>query len=117
MLNELSVQCLVCEKTGLERGNFDEHIKKHCMMETVACSSADVKCPWTGSSKNREQHLKTCPYTALRPMLIQMIKEKKQLQEQINQLQQETQQYKEQTKPPRRPMPNPSTGKFSESKT
>jgi hypothetical protein len=103
MLNELSVQCLFCKKTGLERGDFDEHLKKVCVERNILCSSADIKCPWNGSPQLLEEHLQTCSYTALRTMLTQMMTDNKQLNEQVNQqktlidkLQTENRQFKEQ---------------------
>lgn len=120
MLNELRVKCLACKKTGLERGDLDEHLNKHCIKQNILCSSADIKCPWTGSQRELEEHLKTCPYTILRPMLIQIIDDKIQLQKQLNQqqminekLQKENQQLREQLEQPKRPMPKPSSPKVS----
>jgi hypothetical protein len=117
MLNELPVHCSICKKPGLERGNFDEHVNKQCAKQNILCSSADIKCPWTGSHQQLEEHLKTCPYTALRSMLIQIMADKKQIQEQINQqqvlidkLQQENRQLKEQLEQQKRPMPKPPSG-------
>jgi hypothetical protein len=116
MLNELPVRCLVCKKTGIERGNFDVHISKQCGKQNVVCYSADIKCPWTGSHKQLEEHLTTCPYTALRPMLTQIMSDERQLKEQvkeqqslIDRLQKENQKFKEQLGQSKRPMPVPPT--------
>jgi hypothetical protein len=91
------------QKAGIERGNFDVHITKQCAKQNAACYSADIKCPWTGSHKQLEEHLKTCPYTALRPMLTQIMSEERQLKEQVNEqqslidrLQKENRKFKEQ---------------------
>ncbi len=117
MLNELPVHCSVCKKPGLERGNFDEHVSEQCTKQNILCTSADIKCSWTGSRQQLEEHLKTCPYTALRPMIIQIMADNKQLKEQVNQqqtlidkLQQENQQFKEQSEQQKRPMPKPPSG-------
>lgn len=118
MLNELLVQCLICKRSGLERGNFNEHINRHCMKEKISCSSVDIKCPWFGTQIQLEEHLKTCPYTILRPMLTQIMADKQQLKQQLNQqkilntkLKQENQQLKEQMTRQNRPMSKPPNGR------
>ncbi|CAF4160913.1 unnamed protein product, partial [Rotaria sp. Silwood2] len=57
------------------------------MKRKILCSSADIECPWTGLYEEYQEHLKTCPYTALRAMLSQIIANNKQLTEQVNQQQ------------------------------
>jgi hypothetical protein len=122
MLNELPVQCLACKEIGLERGNLDEHLNKHCNKQNISCSSSDIECPWTGSQEELVDHLKTCPYTILRPMIVQMISDKRQLEEENNQqqmtidkLQKENFLLKEQLEQQKRPMPKrlPSGNRFS----
>src|ERR1700722_15235012 len=41
MLDRLRVQCTLCGRTGLQRGNFDDHINNACPNARVLCPSAD----------------------------------------------------------------------------
>ncbi|CAF1392977.1 unnamed protein product [Rotaria sordida] len=132
VLNELPVKCLLCKQKGLERGDFDEHASETCIKRTSLCSSADIQCPWTGPYEELDKHLKTCPYTALRTMLIQIMANNRELTKQVNQqqiyidrLQKENQEMKEQLprqkvqtsnlpncyRPPRRPQTRENTAK------
>lgn len=121
MLNELQVQCLICKTKRIERGNYVEHFNKHCNKPTISCTSADIECPWSGTQKGLGEHLKICPYTALRPMISQILNYKKQLQQTItqqqiliDQLKEENKLFKDQTQTQRRPLPPLPNGKSSQ---
>jgi hypothetical protein len=87
LLDELKIRCKLCQQTGLERGNFSDHINKACSRMNISCPSSDIKCPWTGSRDQLDKHLKTCIFNPLRPLITQ-------LQEQIGRLRSENEQLK-----------------------
>jgi hypothetical protein len=92
ILNELKIRCKFCQQSGIQRGNFADHINKTCPKVNISCSSADIKCPWTGSRDQLNQHLSTCMFNPLRPLITQ-------LQKQINNQQTEIEQLKSQITP------------------
>jgi hypothetical protein len=85
MLDRLRVKCIFCEQNGLQRANFDEHIRKVCPKTVVSCPSADIKCPWTGQRDQLNQHLATCHFEPMRPVITELIVENQQLKDHINQ--------------------------------
>ncbi len=92
MLDQLQVQCTLCEQTGLQRGNFSDHINKFCPKATVECQAADIKCPWKGLRDQLENHVSTCVFEPLRPVLATLIAENQQL---INQVKKHDKEIKE----------------------
>ncbi|CAF1143192.1 unnamed protein product [Adineta steineri] len=59
-LNRLHVQCLLCEQTGIERKDFDDHIDNECLKVIVSCSNRDTKCLWRGKREDLARHRMTC---------------------------------------------------------
>jgi hypothetical protein len=86
MLDRLPVKCIFCGKTGLQRGNFSDHTSKVCSKVHVPCPSADIKCPWTGSRDELNNHIATCVFQPFRSILTELMTKNQQLEEQINQL-------------------------------
>jgi hypothetical protein len=72
MLNELKIRCKLCQQSEIERGNFTDHISKACFKVNISCPSADIKCPWTGSRDQLNQHLNTCIFNPLRPLITEL---------------------------------------------
>jgi hypothetical protein len=92
MLDQLQVQCTSCEQTGLQRGNFSDYINKFCPKATVECEAADIKCPWKGLREELQNHVSTCVFEPLRPVLATLIAENQQL---INQVKKHDKEIKE----------------------
>jgi hypothetical protein len=86
VLNELQVKCTGCGQTGLERGDFDIHIKTSCPMVSIPCTAEDIKCPWVGPRNQFANHFKKCAFESLRPLISSLISENQGLKEQITRL-------------------------------
>jgi hypothetical protein len=85
ILDRLPVKCIFCGKTGLQRGNFGEHMSKECSKMPVPCTSADIKCPWKGPRDQLNNHALTCVFQPFRSILTELIAENRQLKEQMKQ--------------------------------
>jgi ubiquitin conjugation factor E4 B len=85
MLDRLPVKCTFCGKTGLERGNFSDHISKECSKVHVSCPSADIKCPWKGPRDQLNNHIETC-VQPFRIIITELTAKTRQLEEQVKQL-------------------------------
>ena len=44
-------------------------MSKMCKKKDVLCAASDLLCPWTGARDLLEDHLKSCPYQQIRPVL------------------------------------------------
>ena len=86
MLDRLLVKCTSCGTSNIQRGAFEKHATKLCPKATISCSAADLKCPWTGSSDQLKQHMMVCAYEQIRPVLVEVIQENRQLKEQVQQM-------------------------------
>ncbi|CAF1034319.1 unnamed protein product [Adineta ricciae] len=86
ILDRLLVKCCQCEQSGIQRGNFNDHMVKVCPKGTIVCSAFDVKCPWSGSRDQLSEHLQTCNYEQLRPVLSHLVSQNRQLEEQMHSL-------------------------------
>ncbi len=86
MLDRLLVKCTSCGTINIQRGAYEKHVVKLCPKATVGCSAADLKCSWIGSSDQLKQHIMVCPYEQIRPILIEIVQENRQLKEQIQQM-------------------------------
>jgi hypothetical protein len=84
MLDQLRVECTLCEQTGLERGNFLDHINKFCPKAEIQCQAADIKCPWKGPRDKLNDHTSSCIFEPLRPVLASLIAENRQLANQVS---------------------------------
>jgi hypothetical protein len=83
ILDPIPVRCTLCEETGLQRGNFVDHINKTCSKAPVQCQAADIKCPWKGLRHELESHTSVCVFEPLRPVLATLIAENRQLIDQV----------------------------------
>ena len=63
------VQCLVCRADQIPCGSFVDYLTKICKNMNVSCAASDIACPWTGTRNLLENHVKSCPYQQLRPIL------------------------------------------------
>ena len=86
MLDRLLVKCSSCGTSNIQRGAFEKHATKLCPKATVTCSAADLKCPWIGSSDQLKHHVMVCSYEQIRPILMEIIQDNRQLKEQIQQM-------------------------------
>ncbi|CAF0936337.1 unnamed protein product [Rotaria sordida] len=77
--------CILCAQTGLQRGNFVDHINKVCPESVVQCKAADIKCPWEGPRGELQNHNTTCIFEPLRPVLASLIAENRQLIDHVQQ--------------------------------
>lgn len=83
MLDQIRVRCTLCEQTGLQRGQYPDHINKICLKSIVSCRAADIKCPWKGKREDLDNHVSECKFEPLRPVLSILISENLQLREQV----------------------------------
>jgi len=67
------VKCLACDQTGIQRGQFNDHILKVCVKADVPCPRADIKCPWKGPKDGLSTHLSTCIYDQMLPLLTDLL--------------------------------------------
>lgn len=86
ILDRLLVKCILCEQNQIQRGNFAEHLSRFCPKAIVTCTASDVKCPWSGTRDELENHLVTCNYERLRSVLGEIITINKKFEEQIQTL-------------------------------
>ncbi|CAF1181023.1 unnamed protein product [Adineta ricciae] len=56
-LNRLLVQCDLCERSNIERGNFNDHMSSTCPKQIVDCTD---NCGWKGMRENLEEHVQRC---------------------------------------------------------
>jgi hypothetical protein len=77
---------LECGQSGIQRGNFNDHINKLCPKGTIVCSASDIKCPWSGPRDQLQNHLNTCSYEQLRSILAHLVNTNRRLEEQIQTL-------------------------------
>ena len=86
ILDRLLVKCPDCQQSGIQRGNFIDHINIGCPKRTIVCSASDIRCPWFGPREQLQEHLQTCNYEQLRPILTSLINTNQQLEEQVHTL-------------------------------
>jgi len=86
ILDRLLVKCSECGQSGIQRGNFNDHINKLCPKGTIVCSASDIKCPWSGPRDQLQNHLNTCSYEQLRSILGHLVNTNRRLEEQIQTL-------------------------------
>ncbi|CAF3201770.1 unnamed protein product, partial [Rotaria sp. Silwood2] len=83
MLDQIRIRCTLCAQTGLQRGNFVDHINKFCPKSVVPCQAVDITCPWKGPRDELQSHISTCVFEPLRPVLSSLIAENRQLIDQV----------------------------------
>jgi hypothetical protein len=86
MLDQILVKCLGCEQTELKRSNFDAHKKEVCPKVDVICPSSDIRCSWRGSRAQLDQHVNSCVFNLLKPLIIELQNDNQQLRDQVEQL-------------------------------
>ncbi|CAM4984759.1 unnamed protein product [Rotaria socialis] len=92
ILDKLKVRCQLCEKTNINRGTFDEHIKTSCSEYQIDCPGKNIGCQWFGSRNEHDEHTKTCLFEKLRPMVDILYKVIKNQSLDIEKLQKQTEQ-------------------------
>jgi hypothetical protein len=96
MLDQILVKCLECKQTELKRSYFDIHKKKICPKVNVICPSSDIRCPWRGTRDQLDQHVNSCVFNSLKPLIIELKNDNQQLRDQIEQLRNDNQRLTEQ---------------------
>ncbi|CAF2457474.1 unnamed protein product [Rotaria sp. Silwood2] len=86
ILDRLLVKCSQCQQNGIQRGNLNDHITKFCPKTVVICTASDIKCPWSSTRDELQNHLLICNYERLRSVLTQLININQQFEEQIQTL-------------------------------
>ncbi|CAF1111248.1 unnamed protein product [Adineta ricciae] len=86
MLDKLLVKCSLCGTNRIERGNLNDHINKICPKRILSCAASDILCRWSGTRDEYDEHLSTCNYQQLRPVLGHLISTNNQLEQQIQAL-------------------------------
>ena len=86
ILDRIPVKCSQCQQSGIQRGNFSDHISKVCPKVSVNCPAFDVRCPWSGPRDQLATHLTTCNYEPLRSMLKNLIENNEKLEKQVQSL-------------------------------
>jgi hypothetical protein len=76
-LDQLEVQCILCQQMGIKRIDFDYHIDNKCPKVIVSCSAAGINCLWRGPRADLYSHRTICFYEYSRDTLIQQIKSNK----------------------------------------
>lgn len=67
-LNQLLVQCKQCSKSGIQRGDFKEHIAT-CVQTMVPCLAAAIHCDWKGKRDQLQDHIIACPLVKVQPII------------------------------------------------
>ena len=67
-LNELLVRCNLCREPNIQRENFDGH-EKRCPKGMTPCLAVDIRCQWTGTRDQLEEHFIQCPFERIRPII------------------------------------------------
>lgn len=80
LLDELRVRCIACQEENIYRKNFANHRLNDCPKRIVPCKASDIKCPWSGRYENYDAHVENCPFERLRPILVESLTHKQQLE-------------------------------------
>jgi predicted RNase H-like nuclease (RuvC/YqgF family) len=73
MLDNLLVKCPKCPKLNIRRIDSEEHQNHECPKRIIPCKATDLKCPWVGAYEELDNHMKTCIFQLLRPILSQTL--------------------------------------------
>lgn len=87
------VKCLKCELERIPRGSLADHLAKSCVKASIPCIAFDIQCPWTGSRDELDDHVKSCAYQQIRPVLEKLLNMNKHFRQEIIDL---NQRYEEQ---------------------
>jgi gas vesicle protein len=107
MLDNLLVQCPDCQQTNILRKDLPTHLRLDCPKRIVVCKASDLKCPWSGYYDQSADHIATCTFELLRPILSERCQHEQEFEEyrksiaeqkiEIEQLKTEIQEYKDRT--------------------
>jgi hypothetical protein len=86
ILDRLLVKCPECQQSGIQRGNFNDHITKVCPKGRIVCLASDIQCPWSGRRDQLQDHLLNCSYEKLRPVLAYLGDTNRRLEEEVRTL-------------------------------
>jgi DNA repair exonuclease SbcCD ATPase subunit len=85
LLDDLQVECTKCKERNIRRGDLEHHKNTTCTQRLVLCKAADLKCSWTGSHEQLDDHLESCSFHLLRPIFTEILADIRQFKEQTNQ--------------------------------
>lgn len=69
MLDNLLVQCPDCQELNIRRKDLKIHLLTQCPKRIILCKASDLKCPWSGCYDQSAEHILTCTFELLRPIL------------------------------------------------
>ncbi|CAF1433312.1 unnamed protein product [Adineta steineri] len=69
MLDNIFVKCKTFSQTGIQRGNFKDHLKRCRKTIMCSCSVPDIQYPWVGQKDQLFSYLSRCLYEQIRPVL------------------------------------------------
>ncbi len=73
MLDGLRIECVKCHEKNIRRGDYKQHNNTICSQRIVLCKASDLKCSWTGTYAELDQHLQSCPFEVLRPIFTEIL--------------------------------------------
>ena len=82
-LNQLLVKCNDCSTSNIQRGDFNEHLKR-CVAAKSQCAAVSLGCQWQGKRIELQSHVKECELLKIKPyfdrLTIQVQEQAKQIQ-------------------------------------
>jgi hypothetical protein len=67
-LNRLHVRCNACQIRNIQRVDFQGHTQK-CPNWIIPCTAADIRCTWQGMRNRLANHVNSCPFQRIRPIV------------------------------------------------
>ncbi len=67
-LNRLRVRCDACQARNIQRGDFEGHTQ-NCPNWIIPCIAADIRCTWQGMRNRLANHVNSCPFQRIRPIV------------------------------------------------
>ncbi len=84
-LNRLRVCCDACQAGNIQRGYFQDHIQ-NCPNWVIPCTASDIRCEWRGMRNQLANHVRSCPFQRIRPIVDHLQGEIQSHTKQINDL-------------------------------
>jgi hypothetical protein len=67
-LNRLCVRCDACQARNIQRGDFEGHTQ-NCPNWIIPCIAADIRCTWKGMRNRLANHVNSCTFQRIRPIV------------------------------------------------
>ncbi|CAF1261594.1 unnamed protein product [Adineta ricciae] len=71
MLDDLRLKCRRCNETNIQPSDKEAHLKR-CPNVLVKCLASDLQCKWVGKRSELQNHLQTCIFQQLHPVIEQL---------------------------------------------